>query len=145
MNVSTRVEQILADKGRDVYTVRPDATVLEALELLARHNVGALAVSEGQQLVGMFSERDYARKVILQGRASRDTLVRDSMTADVITVGPADDMSHCMELMTRHRIRHLPVLNEGRLAGMISVGDVVKAVMEEQRFMIEQMENYIRS
>lgn len=145
MNVSTRVEQILADKGRQVHTVSPDSTVLEALEVLARHNVGALAVTEGEQLAGMFSERDYARKVILQGRASRDTLVRDSMTADVVTVEPGDDMSRCMQLMTEHRIRHLPVVNEGRLAGMISVGDVVKVVMEEQRFMIEQMESYIRS
>lgn len=145
MNVSTRVEQILAEKGRDVFTVSPDATVLEALELLSRHNVGALAVTEGQQLVGMFSERDYARKVILQGRASRDTPVRDSMTADVVTVGPGDDMSHCMQLMTEHRIRHLPVIADERLAGMISVGDVVKVVMEEQRFMIEQLQSYITS
>ena len=144
MDASTRVEQLLADKGRQVHTIKPDETVLEALEVLARHNIGALAVVENGRLAGIFSERDYARKVILQGRASRDTLVRDSMTADVITVSPTDNMRHCMELMTDKRIRHLPVVDDGQLTGMISVGDVVKAVMAEQRFMIEQMESYIR-
>lgn len=144
MQVSTRVEQILADKGRAVHTVSPDATVLDALQLLARHNIGALVVTEQDQLVGIFSERDYARKVILQDRASRDTLVRDSMTADVITVQPADDLGHCMKLITDHRIRHLPVVSDGQLAGMISVGDVVKVVMAEQQFMIEQLQSYIQ-
>lgn len=144
MQVSTRVEQILADKGRRVHTVSPDASVLDALQLLARHNIGALVVTEQDQLVGIFSERDYARKVILQGRASRDTLVRDSMTADVITVQPTDDLSHCMRLITDHRIRHLPVVSGGQLAGMISVGDVVKVVMAEQQFMIEQLQSYIQ-
>ncbi len=144
MDASTRVEQLLADKGRQVHSVRPDQTVLEALEALAEHNIGALAVVEGGRLAGIFSERDYARKVILQGRASRDTLVRDSMTADVITVSPGDNMRVCMTLMTDKRIRHLPVLDGDRLVGMISVGDVVKAVMAEQRFLIEQMESYIR-
>ncbi len=142
---STRVEQLLAGKGRQVHTISPEASVLEALERMAEHNVGALAVTQSAELVGMFSERDYARKVILKGRASRDTPVGDSMTAKVITVTPTDDMSHCMQLMTDHRIRHLPVLEDGRLVGLISVGDVVKAVMEEQRFMIEQLESYIRS
>lgn len=145
MDARSRVEQLLTDKGREVHTISPDATVLEALEKLAQHNIGALAVTEGGQLVGMFSERDYARKVILRGRASRDTAVRDSMTPDVVTVTPADDMTHCMQLMTDKRIRHLPVLADGALVGMISVGDVVKAVMAEQKFMIEQMEQYIRS
>lgn len=145
MHASTRVEQLLVSKGREVHSVTPDATVLEALELMAKHNVGALAVKDGSRLVGMFSERDYARKVILQGRASRDTLVSDSMTPDVITVAPGDDMAHCMQLMTDRRIRHLPVLDGDGLVGLISVGDVVKAVMEEQRFMIEQLESYIRS
>ncbi|HLR47103.1 MAG TPA: CBS domain-containing protein [Deinococcales bacterium] len=145
MHASTRVEQLLVSKGKDVHSVMPDTSVLEALEVLARHNIGALAVTEAGRLVGMFSERDYARKVILQGKASRDTPVRDSMTADVVTVTPSDDMSHCMQLMTERRIRHLPVLNDDELVGLISVGDVVKAVMEEQRFMIEQLESYIRS
>lgn len=144
MDASTRVEQLLADKGRQIHSVRPDQTVLEALEALAEHNIGALAVVENGRLAGIFSERDYARKVILQGRASRDTLVQDSMTADVITVSPADNMRVCMTLMTDKRIRHLPVLDGDRLVGMISVGDVVKAVMAEQRFLIEQMESYIR-
>lgn len=145
MHASTRVEQLLVSKGRQVHSVGPEASVLEALQVLAEHNVGALAVLEGGRLAGMFSERDYARKVILQGKASRDTPVRDSMTADVVTVSPSDDMAHCMKLMTERRIRHLPVIDDGQLVGLISVGDVVKAVMEEQRFMIEQLESYIRS
>lgn len=145
MDSSTRVEQLLTDKGREVYTISPDATVLEALQKLAEHNIGALPVTEGGQLVGIFSERDYARKVILRGRASRDTSVRDSMTPDVVSVTPGDDMAFCMQLMTDKRIRHLPVLEDGRLIGLISVGDVVKAVMAEQKFMIEQLESYIRS
>lgn len=145
MDSNTRVEQLLTDKGREVYTISPDATVLEALQKLAEHNIGALPVTEGGQLVGIFSERDYARKVILRGRASRDTSVRDSMTPDVVSVTPGDDMAFCMQLMTDKRIRHLPVLEDGRLIGLISVGDVVKAVMAEQKFMIEQLESYIRS
>ena len=145
MDSSTRVEQLLTDKGREVYTISPDATVLEALQKLAEHNIGALPVTEGGQRVGIFSERDYARKVILRGRASRDTSVRDSMTPDVVSVTPGDDMAFCMQLMTDKRIRHLPVLEDGRLIGLISVGDVVKAVMAEQKFMIEQLESYIRS
>lgn len=145
MEASTRVEQILTAKGRDVHTASPDDTVLSALEQMARHNVGALAVVEDGRLVGMFSERDYARKVILQGRASKDTPVSQGMTGRVITVSTGDNMSHCMKLMTDHRIRHLPVVDDGELVGMISVGDVVKTVMEEQRFMIEQLESYIRS
>ncbi len=145
MDTSTRVEQLLTDKGREVYTISPDATVLEALQKLAEHNIGALPVTENGRLAGIFSERDYARKVILRGRASRDTPVRESMTADVVTVTLTDDMAHCMQLMTAKRIRHLPVLEDGNLIGLISVGDVVKAVMDEQKFMIEQLESYIRS
>lgn len=145
MDSSTRVEQLLTDKGREVYTISPDATVLEALQKMAEHNIGALPVSDGGQMVGIFSERDYARKVILRGRASRDTPVRESMTSDVISVTPGDDMAHCMQLMTDKRIRHLPVLEDGNLIGLISVGDVVKAVMAEQKFMIDQLESYIRS
>src|SRR5690554_3614749 len=128
MYASTRVEQLLMDKGRNVHSISPDATVLEALQELARHNIGALAVIEDGRLVGMFSERDYARKVILQGRASRDTSVRDSMSTSVITVSMADTMNHCMQLITDRRIRHLPVLDDGHLVGLVSVGDVVKAV-----------------
>src|SRR5690606_35957416 len=103
VNSSTRVEQLLAGKGRQVHTISPEASVLQALEQMAEHNVGALAVTERDSLVGMFSERDYARKVILKGRASRDTPVGESMTARVITVAPTDDMSRCMQLMTDHR------------------------------------------
>ena len=144
MYASKLVEQLLGEKGRQVHAVPPHATVFEALEALAQHNIGALAVTEDGKLVGMFSERDDARKVILRGRASRDTPVRDNMTSTVITVSPKQTMADCMQLITDHRIRHLPVVEGDELVGMVSVGDVVKTVMDEQRFMIEQMENYIR-
>lgn len=145
MYASTRVEQLLLDKGRQVHSISQDATVFAALEEMARYNIGALLVVEQERLVGIFSERDYARKVILQGRASRDTPVRDNMSTGVVTVSPSHSMDHCMQLITDHRIRHLPVVEGDDIVGVISVGDVVKAVMAEQRFMIEQLENYINS
>jgi CBS domain-containing protein len=144
MYASKLVEQLLGEKGRQVHAVQPDSTVFEALEAMAKHNIGALAVTQHGRLVGMFSERDYARKVILKGRASRDTPVRDNMTASVITVTPKHTMAQCMQLITDHRIRHLPVVENDELLGMVSVGDVVKTVMAEQLFMIEQLEGYIR-
>lgn len=144
MDTSTSVRQLLAGKSHEVHTVGPDATVFDALERMARHDVGALVVVQDAAIVGMLSERDYARKGILQGRASRETLVRDVMTADVLTVEPARTTGDCMKLMTDRRVRHLPVLEDGRLVGLVSIGDVVKAVMAEQAFMIEQLEGYIR-
>lgn len=144
MEASKSVRQLLTDKGGEVYAIGPDATVFEALEKMATHDIGALIVTEGDRVVGIFSERDYARKVILRGKASRDTPVREIMTSHVIDVAPEQRMEDCMRLMTEHRIRHLPVMDDGRLVGVVSIGDVVKAVMAEQRFLIEQMESYIR-
>ena len=141
--MSTTVRGILSEKGSAVFAVAPDASVFEALERLAEHDVGALVVVEGEALVGVVSERDYARKVILAGRASRDTPVRDVMSAPVITVDIDDTVNACMARMADRRIRHLPVLDQGRLVGMVSVGDLVKAIIAEQAFEIEQLQGYI--
>ena len=141
--MSTTVRGILSEKGAAVFAVAPDASVFEALERLAEHDVGALVVVEGEALVGVVSERDYARKVILAGRASRDTPVRDVMSAPVITADIDDTVNACMARMADRRIRHLPVLDQGRLAGMVSVGDLVKAIIAEQAFEIEQLQGYI--
>lgn len=144
MQIRRSVGQLLQDKGSAIWAVQPGATVFEALGLMAQRNVGALLVREGKRLVGIFSERDYARKVILLGHASRDLAVRDVMSSDLVTVTPEQGLDDCMELMTHHRIRHLPVVTtDGELAGIVSIGDVVKAVMAEQSFQIEQMRDYI--
>jgi signal-transduction protein with cAMP-binding, CBS, and nucleotidyltransferase domain len=137
------VSDLLHSKGHTVWSVAPDATVYAALELMADKDVGALVVLDGGRLAGIFSERDYARKIILKGKASRETPVRDIMSAKVVTVGPDETVPQCMALMTRHHIRHLPVLADGELIGLISIGDVVKAIITEQEFVIEQLENYI--
>ena len=137
---------ILDDKGSNVWSVRPDDTVLNALETMAEHNIGALLVFEGDDLVGILSERDYARKVKLLDRGSKETRVSEIMTTEIRTVGSASTVAECMELMTEYRIRHLPVLDEdGRVAGVISIGDVVKAMIAQQRDMIDQLERYITS
>jgi CBS domain-containing protein len=140
---SKTVQQLLADKGTHVSTVEPDASVYEALERMAADDIGALVVSAGGRLVGMLSERDYARKVILLGRASRDTLVREVMTEEVVTVGPGDTVSRCMQIMTDHRVRHLPVIDGGELVGLVSIGDLVKTIIADQAFEIEQLQGYI--
>ena len=134
---------ILQEKGSQVFNIGPDASVFQALELMADKNVGALVVLEDQELVGMFSERDYARKVILRGRASKDTPVSDIMSGKVSVVEPDRSVEYCMALMTERRIRHLPVVNDEELVGIISIGDVVKAIISEQEFVIEQLESYI--
>ncbi len=141
----TTVAHVLAAKGREVWSVAPDATVYQALEVMADKGVGALVVIEGERLVGIVSERDYARKVILLERGSRETPVSEIMTANVHTVGSDSSVADCMTLMTERRIRHLPVLEGERVAGVISIGDIVKAVIQDQRFLIEQLENYITS
>ncbi len=143
--MQTTVAGILDEKGRQVWSIAPDATVYEALELMAEHNVGAVVVVEEGRLVGIMSERDYARKVVLLDRFSRGTRVRDIMTPDVLTVTPEETVAGCMALMTEHRVRHLPVVVEGRLVGLVSIGDVVRAVITDQRFLIEQLERYITS
>jgi CBS domain-containing protein len=139
------VEQMLEGKGQRLLSVAPGATVYDALKLMAEHEVGALVVLDGDRLVGIFSERDYARKVILFGKSSKETLVREIMTDKVLCVRPDQTVDQCMALMTDKRVRHLPVLDHKKVTGVISIGDVVKEVISEQRFMIEQLENYIHS
>jgi len=143
MQVRRTVRQLLQDKGFEVWSIRPEATVFEALEQMAEKNVGSLVVIDGDAIVGIFSERDYARKVILHGHASRELKVRAVMSADLVTVHPEQNLSDCMRLMTEHRVRHLPVLEQGRQIGVVSIGDVVKAVVAEQEFLIEQLQDYI--
>lgn len=137
------VSEILAAKGRQVWTVEPDATVFEALEQMAEKNVGALLVVEGERLVGVFSERDYARKIILEGRTSKGTRVREIMSSEVTCVDPERTIEECMGLMTHQRIRHLPVLQGDRLVGIVSIGDVVNAIISEQQTWIRDLEDYI--
>jgi CBS domain-containing protein len=137
------VSQLLRRKGRQAYVTRPDVTVYEALQVMAEKNIGALLVVDADGLAGIFSERDYARKVILQGKSSKDTPVREIMTNRVYFVRPDNTIEDCMALMTEKKIRHLPVIDEGHIAGVISIGDVVKEIIDEQGFVIEQLENYI--
>ena len=139
------VNQILKIKGRTVWSIRPGASILEALKTMAEKEVGALVVMDGEKLVGIFSERDYARKIILRGRSSRETLISDIMTKTVIYVDPNQTVEECMALMTGKHIRHLPVLEEGRLVGIVSIGDLVKMIIDDQQFLIEQLVRYIRS
>ncbi|HKE45920.1 MAG TPA: CBS domain-containing protein [Steroidobacteraceae bacterium] len=139
------VKHLLDQKGTEVHATEPDAPVLEAIRLMAERHVGALLVMRGSELVGIVSERDYARKVILLGRSSADTPVRQIMSSPVKTVTLAHSINDCMQLMTEQRIRHLPVLDKGRVVGVVSIGDLVKAVMEEQQQQIEQLERYISS
>lgn len=139
-----RVSYLLALKGKDVWSIDPDAPVLEAIRLMAERRIGALPVMRGTELLGIVSERDYARKVILLGRSSADTPVRDIMTSPVVTISPDEVVHNCMETMTQKRIRHLPVVDRGKVVGMISIGDLVKAVIEDQKHTIDQLETYIR-
>ncbi|MEX1829954.1 CBS domain-containing protein [Luteibacter sp. CQ10] len=138
-----QVKHLLDIKGRGVFAVAPDAPVIEAIRLMAEKNVGALTVMKGSELVGIVSERDYARKVILKDRSSRDTPVADIMTVSVVTVAPDATVDECMRLCTDSRIRHLPVLDGGRVTGMVSIGDLVKATIFEQKQTINQLESYI--
>ena len=140
----TTIRQILACKP-DIYAVDPDATVLDALRLLDEKNVGALLVMKGERLVGIFSERDYARRMVLHGRSSKETAVREVMTREVFTIPPDAQAGECMAHMTDRHIRHLPVLEGGKVVGVISIGDIVRVVMEDMRFTIRQLESYIRS
>ncbi len=139
------VRQLLDRKGREVFSIAPDAAVLEAIRMMADRHVGALLVMQGNTLSGIVSERDYARKVILMGRSSADTPVHDIMTAQVITVEPETTVEKCMQIMTERRVRHLPVTDGGRVVGMVSIGDLVKAVIAQQQQQIEQLESYIHS
>jgi len=140
----TTVAQLLASKPRALFAVEPDQPVLEAIKRMAEHGIGALLVMQGTKLAGIVSERDYARKVILMGRSSSDTPVSQIMTASVITVTPGQSVQECMALMTNHRCRHLPVVERGEVIGMLSIGDLVRAVLEEQQRAISDLEQYIR-
>jgi CBS domain-containing protein len=138
-----RVRQLLGRKGHEVWTVDAEEPVLEAIQLMADRHVGALPVTRGGELVGVISERDYARKVILLGRSSAETPIWQIMSSPVVTVTPDQDVRECMQLMTEQRIRHLPVMQDGRMVGVISIGDLVRAVIEEQDHTIEQLERFI--
>ena len=137
------VKQILDEKGHQAWTIGPEAKVFDALKLMAEKGIGALVVVEGGRVAGILSERDYARKIALMGRFSQDTPIKDIMTSQVYGVHPSASAEECLALMTDRRIRHLPVLEKDKLTGVISIGDVVKAVISEQEFMIAQLENYI--
>ncbi len=139
----TTVAQILQGKGNEVWSVSPATVVYNALKAMAEKNVGALLVLEGDELRGIFSERDYARKVILEGKSSREIPVKEIMSPEVFTVGPQQSVEECMALMTDKRVRHLPVVEGGRVIGVISIGDAVKAIISEREFTIKQLENYI--
>ena len=141
----TTVRQLLDRKDRAVFSVGPETPVLEAIRAMAEHHIGALLVMKGEVLAGIVSERDYARKVILLGRSSSDTPVRDIMTTPVLTVAPETSVEQCMQLVTDRRVRHLPVVEAGRVIGMVSIGDLVKAVIAAQQQQIEQLESYIHS
>lgn len=137
------VKQVLDRKGYQVWTITPDKTVFEALHLMGEKEIGALAVMDGEQVVGMLSERDYARKVVLKGKTSRETLIQTIMSSPVHAVSPEQSVVECMAIMTEQRIRHLPVLKHGKLIGIISQGDLVKFIIQEQQFIIDQLETYI--
>jgi CBS domain-containing protein len=138
------VAQILQAKAdQSVYTLSPTASIFDAVKLMAEKSVGGLVVMEGGKIVGIITERDYARKIVLMRRSSKDTPVRDIMTTSVMYVHPNETAEECMALMTKNRLRHLPVMDEGKLVGIISIGDLVKAILSEQKLILEQLEHYI--
>jgi len=138
-----KVSNILRTKSKTILSVTPDTVVYDAIELMCDHNISAVVVMDNERLAGIFTERDYARKLILKGKASKETLIGEVMTEDLITVTPDTSIDECMRLMTGKLIRHLPVVEEDRLVGIISIGDVVKYIIDEQKFIIENMEHYI--
>ena len=139
------LRQLLGNKTAEVYSVAPNDSVIDAIRLMAQKGVGAVLVMEGAELVGIVSERDYARKVVLHGRSSADTAVREIMTADVVTVGLQQTVAQCMHIVTEHRIRHLPVMDGDEVVGVISIGDLVKAVIEDQKVQLDELQRYIAS
>ena len=143
--MSTVAQILLSKPSHAVHTVAPTATVREAIEQMAHRRIGALLIVEGERILGIFTERDYARKIEVRGRTSAGTPIRDVMTADVMFVTPATTTQECMALMTDKRLRHLPVLDAGQVVGMVSIGDLVKEIISEQQFMIAQLESYIHS
>ena len=137
------ISQFLEQSKRPVYSVGPNATVREALEIMAQHNIGALLVIDGQTLEGIFSERDYARKVVLKGKSSSDAKVSEIMTSKIITINTKHTIDQCMQIMTDNHIRHLPIVNDENVMGLISIGDVVREMIAYQKSMIEQLQSYI--
>ena len=137
------VRNLLQQKGNTVYSVHPDSSVYDALELLEEKNVGALIVVDNENLIGVFTERDYARKVVLKGKSSRDTTVRDIMSDRPIVVSPNASVDLCMQLMTEKYIRHLPVIEEGKLVGVVSIGDLVRSTIAEKDYIIDTLSHYI--
>jgi CBS domain-containing protein len=138
-----KIKDILDRKGSNVWTISPEATVFESLEFMAEKDIGALLVMHREKVVGVFSERDYARKVILKGKSSKETKVGELMTSPVYTITPEKDVEECMALMTKTRARHIPVMEGERLVGIVSIGDVVNAIISEQKVKIHDLENYI--
>ncbi len=138
------VRDILRDKGTAVYSTSPDARAYDALRLMAEKNVGALVVLDGDRLVGMISERDFARKMVLEDKLPKETKIKEIMTTEVLTVTADKDLDECMELITHQRMRHLPVVENDRVIGIISIGDVVKGILDHKEFLIEQLESYIK-
>ena len=138
-----KVRNILHNKGQDIFSVEPTTMVYRAIELMCEKNIGGLLIVENEKLVGIFTERDYARKLILKGKSSKDTPIKDLMTSNLVTVSPDTSIDDCMRVMTGRKIRHLPVLDNGKLVGIISIGDVVHFVIEEQKSIIEHLEHYI--
>jgi CBS domain-containing protein len=139
------VRNIFQNKSTSIYSVSPDSSVLDALQVMMDKNISALLVMEGSELRGIFTERDYARKIILQGKSSKDTKIEDAMTAKLEVINLNSSIDHCMQVMTDKHIRHLPVIESGKVAGMISIGDLVKFVIEDQKQTIEQLQSYISS
>lgn len=137
------VHSILKTKGAVIFSINPGDTVYSALEVMVEKNVSALLVMENNKLVGIFTERDYARKVVLKGKMSKDTKIEEIMSEDVITITPESTIDECMRMMTGRFIRHLPVVEEGKVLGIVSIGDVVKFIIEDQKFIIQNMEHYI--
>jgi CBS domain-containing protein len=137
------VGELLREKGGQVWTIGPQATVYEALELMAGKNIGSVVVIDHGDVAGIFTERDYARKVVLEGRSSKTTAVGELMTTDVLYVNPDDTIDNCMALMTGKRLRHLPVMENGKLVGVVSIGDIVKVVISDREFTIRELERYI--
>ena len=141
----TTVQQILDEKGHQILSVDPDASVFDAIQEMTDKDVGALLVVENNRLLGLFTERNYTRNVILKGKSSPKTPVRDVMTSPIMTARPQQSVSECMAVMTEKRVRHLPVLEDGNLLGIISIGDLVKSIIADQQFTIEQLEQYIHN
>jgi len=139
------VRNILQYKSQSIYSVDPDTSVLDALKIMMDKNISALLVMEGPELKGIFTERDYARKIILQGKSSKETKIKEAMTANLEVINPNSSIDYCMQIMTDKHIRHLPIVDNGKVSGMISIGDLVKFVIDDQKQTIEQLQSYISS